>query len=489
MVNRKSHLSELLSQICDDVFPYTPIINNESINKDILPSIVINSRSKLTTALLENISVGSNLGLTGTGQDVSFMRSTLIQTSILKEKDNQFIIDVDNAEKSIQRVLNEIKTFFFKAIDKEQMFSELYQRLTNAEFGFGMKKGSIPIYIATVLNSLKKDLIFKCNGQEIKINSDSLNGINEKPELYSVLMENWDKEKSEYLNKLSEIFSDYIVEREKSFNSFTYISNAMIRWYMSLPKCAKEMDSSYDADNRAINKTNMNFINSLRRNITNSRDYLIKEIPDIFEKNISTSISEDIQAVKLIFDNAKSTIVTSVLEILNDVFDKHIDESLSSALKNWYDSLQEHTLQNVFPNNENSILTLIRTVTNDETIFAERIGKAITGLRIDDWNKNIYDKFVNGLKEFKSTIDDFNIKPVEVVSDIADNKFKNYKVIITDSAGEEQIKSFNRVEYSNAVAAKLLYRDVSSAIEEIGQSLKSQEKVQILMEIFEKLCD
>ena len=57
----------------------TPIINNESLNKDKLPSVAINSRAKILSALLENEEVFENLGLRGSGQDVSFMRSTLVQ--------------------------------------------------------------------------------------------------------------------------------------------------------------------------------------------------------------------------------------------------------------------------------------------------------------------------------------------------------------------------------------------------------------------------
>lgn len=487
-INRKSRLTELLSQICDDVFYKTPIVNNESINKDVLPSVAINSRSKLTTALLENPSVDENLGLIGTGQDVSFMRSTLIQTSILKEKDNQFILDTTTAEESIQRVLGEIKNFFSSTANEgEKSFADLYKILTNAKYGFGMKKGSIPVYIAVILNSFKKDLVLKCNGSEIKINSDSLNGINEKPELYTVLMENWNGDKFEYLNQLSEIFSNHIIEQEKSFNSFTYISNAMIRWYMSLPKCAKEMTVDYST-NIQLDPVKQKFINSLKRNITNSRDFLISELPQIFSLDVSNALANEIATVKHIFDEAKSALLNSSIQELRNIFGGNADESLSSILKNWYDELNDYTLQNVFPNNENAVLSLIKTVPNDETIFTERIGKALSGLRIDDWNQNTFNRFIDELIQFKHTIDDYNTNSPDIISGKKNNHNIQYKIVVRNSEGIEEIKSFDRIEYSNPVAAKLLRSDVSSAVEEIGQSLTEQEKRQILIEILEEMC-
>lgn len=35
-----------------------------------------------------------------------------------------------------------------------------------------MKKGVIPVYLAVVLHDLKKDLVIKSKGFEVKINSD-----------------------------------------------------------------------------------------------------------------------------------------------------------------------------------------------------------------------------------------------------------------------------------------------------------------------------
>lgn len=481
-IKRKSKLSELLSDICDITYPSTPIVNNENINKDVLSSVAINSRSKLTTALLDSITIEKNLGLVGTGQDVSFMRSTLIQTHILYQKDGQYILDTENATNSIQNVLNEIKSFFCDTVKTgEKSFSELYDKLTDAKYKIGMKKGSIPIYIAVVLHDMKKNLIFKCNGYETKIDSNTLNAINEKAQIYSVLMENWDSNKSEYLKNLAITFKDYIIESEKRFNSFSYIVNAMIRWYLSLPKCAKEMTRYYDSlDKLELNK--QKYISSLKLQITNSRDYLLEELPKILGMGVSKELAYLIKDIKVIFDTAKTNLLVCVIEKLKKEFNGSENKSLTSILMEWYGTLQEHTLQNLFPNNENIILNLIKNITNDENIFAERIGKALTGLRIDDWNFNIYRKFEDSIDDFKKTIEEFNNKKS---NDIYSNS-KQYKFIIIDEDGKEQIKSFEKVEYS--INAKLLYRDITGAIDESGQSISQQEKRQILIEILESLC-
>ena len=49
----------------------------------------------------------------------------------------------------------------------------------------------------------------------------------------------WNPEKESCLPAI-EASIDYVVDAEKSGNSYDYVANAMHRWYMALPKYAKE---------------------------------------------------------------------------------------------------------------------------------------------------------------------------------------------------------------------------------------------------------
>lgn len=483
-IQRKSQLSDLLSDICSRQYPHTPIINNEVINKDTISSIAVNSRSKLISAIIDSVNVTQSLGLSGSGQDVSFLRSTLIRTHILYEDNGSFVLDINNAESSVQYVLDTIKKFLSDtAKTGEKSFSVLYDLLTGSECGIGMKKGSIPVYLAAVLRDAKDRLIFRCNGNEIKVSADTLNSINEKPEAYSVAMENWDSDKADYLSALSTVFSEYISGRDTACNNFENVTNAISRWYLSLPKCAKEMTAYYDSK-EPLSPERIKFVNSLKAQIINPREYLMDFVPSCFEnKNNYSGYTNQIISIKDTLDNAKSVLISQIIKELTSLFDTDTDSeaTMPSLLNDWYSSLSDKTLQNLFPNNENAIMEIIRTVTNDEIAFAQRIGKAVTGLRVDDWNMSIFQKFSESLKTFKETVDEYNTS--EHLNNIRDGK---YKIITVDTDGNEVIKSFDKVEYSKR--AKLLYRDITGAIEEMGQSISEQEKRQILMDILQSLC-
>ena len=480
---RKAQLSALLSEICEQTYPHTPIINNESINKNILPTVAVNSRTKLTTALLESDTIEENLGLTGTGQDVSIMRSTLIQTGIFTETEGVYSLNLYPNDERIKNVLDIIMSFFRQtSTNGETSFSELYHTLISPESGIGLKRGVIPIYIAVVLNTVKKDIVIRYKNEEVKINSDLLNSINEKPAEYSVVMEDWDEDKSIYLQSLETTFSEFIVEREKSYNSFTYIAYAMNRWYMSLPRCAKEMTVFYDT-NKKLPKEYTKYINALKQPTNNTREFLIIQLPKIFKQdNVTLAIADSIKSAKIAFESGKSRLTKKAIEETKRIFAGASSASLTSLLKDWYDTLKTQTLQYQFPNNENAIISLISSVTNDETTFISRLAKAVVGVRLDDWNSASVEKFSMSLSEFKKDVDNYN-------SENHDNDKKNKSsctFTFVNASGEETTRIIEKTEYSGR--AKLLYNDISSAIEEMGQSISEQEKRQILIEILEGLC-
>ena len=111
----------------------------------------------------------------------------------------------------------------------------------------------------------------------------------------------------------------------------------------------------------------------------------------------------------------------------------------------------------------------------------QRLAKAITFLRIDDWNNETVDTFLHDLKAFKTTIDDLDCQK-HTDADIT----ASYEIIFTDANGIRIPRHFNKSEYSDR--ARLLFNEITTAIEEMGQSINEQEKRQVLIDVLEGLC-
>lgn len=144
-VYRKSGLTEVMSQICDAVYNMTPVINNESVNKNDITSVAQNSRNKIVSALLRS-ELEPNLGLSGTGQEVSIMRSTLLRTGIWSEDGGVPQINLHPENVNMRHMLETIEDFILETRQNgKTSFAELYERLTSPEYHIGLRYGLIPI--------------------------------------------------------------------------------------------------------------------------------------------------------------------------------------------------------------------------------------------------------------------------------------------------------------------------------------------------------
>ena len=148
VIKRKAALTGLISNICDHVYSNTPVVNNEAMNKNEVTTVAHNSRNKIVAALLRN-DLEPNLGLTGSGQEVSIMRSTLIRTGVWEENGGVPYINLRTEKvRFMAEMLSVIEAFILDTKQKgKQSFAMLYERLILPEYHIGIRKGLIPIYL------------------------------------------------------------------------------------------------------------------------------------------------------------------------------------------------------------------------------------------------------------------------------------------------------------------------------------------------------
>ncbi len=490
-IKRKAQISEKLSDICFEMYPHTPVINNETINKDIITTAALNSRNRVVSGLLET-DLDINLGLRGTGQDISFMRSTLIRTGILLNEETKPELTLLPPDDKMKALLSIIQNFFIESSNGGKNFKELYDTLVLPEYGYGIKKGVIPIYLAVVLHLFKKYIVIKTKNSEVNISADLLNSINEAPENFTVCMEDWNEEKTRYIETLESLFSDYIIEREKDYNTFFYIVSAMSRWYMNLPRYTKCLKTIYRgknaSNNTTLDKSLIQFINSLKQPDINAREYLFNDLVKIFGRvDFSADIADDVGNAKCIFDNAKAGLIGYLISDVKNIFSSsnNKEATLSGVIKDYIESLRPETLAHLYPNGEDRLLSLMKKINNDDVMFIEKLGKTVTELYIDDWTHGTVKIFITGLEKSKKTIAGFD-RNIEISDVDMKGNTHRYKICFSDKNGNEIVKTFDKVEYSGR--GRLLYNEIATALEEMGQSISEGEKRQILMSFIEKMC-
>ena len=489
---RKAHLSHLLSDICDAVYAKTPVINNEVLNKNTLTTVALNSRTKLLVGLLAN-PLQPNLGLTGSGQEVSFMRSSLITTGLLQQDGNNVYINLSPNDGALRDVLEIIDGFLNKTKNEgPASFGELYQLLTGTQNGIGMRKGLIPIFLAVVLRKYQNHIVVRDQFNEVGITPSLLNQINDNPGKFTVKLEKWDDSKGVYIAALEKIFGDYIFEADKTKSGYSYLAVAMGRWYLALPKYTKELKQSYNGCSAGekysvVESEKRKFLALLKQPSIGALDLLFSRIPKCFGSDaVTTELVDKIVQTKLFYDqvkiNLEDALISDVKHILCEKSPK--EASLSSAVADWYDSLTATVKNKLYSNGAERIFSVIDKATNDEHLLVEGLARVLTGLRIDDWTDSSISLFCSRLNEYKMTIESANSAPEEEPFSIAEQS--EYSVVFVDENGKAFQRSFDRIERGKRSDA--LYNRINNAIREMGHSISAQEKRQVLMEILEKFC-
>lgn len=482
---RKAALTGLASDICFNTFSETPTINNEAINRNDITSMANKSRNKILSALLRK-TLEPNLGLAGNGQEVSIMRSTLIRKEVLIDDKSGTRVNLYPTDKLMKKVLDIIVAFIMDAKKEgNASFDSLYYKLIEPEYHIGIRKGLIPIYIAAVFHEYSEDIIIRNEVGQLSLSADTLQMINAKPSEYTLVYLDWDSEKQKFVNDLSELFNKYIIEAEKNISSYEFAYSAMKRWYLSLPKYAKETKGNNE---ESISKISRNMLNQLKHNY-NSQEVLFDKLPKTFGyENFDEKIIEDIKHVKHYYDSRIKLLKTELIRKTKHIFSVDTNEdnldkvSLSSVIKDWCDTLDLHIFEQLFENGTDKCLELFRVVTNDEEYFIEKLAKLATDLRVEDWTDDTINRFTDNLEMYKKTAEEFQNHIVKNEDKVA----SEYEIRFRTEDGMSEVKRFDRIETSNR--GRLLYNSILSEMDSMGHSISEQEKRQILIDILRKIC-
>ena len=489
---RKASLSHLLSDICDSVYSKTPVINNEVLNKNRLTTVALNSRTKLLNGLLAT-PLQPNLGLTGSGQEVFFMRSTLIATGMLQQDGSNVFINLSPEDDLLKSVLSIIDDFLNDTkVNGSASFAELYQLLTGTRNKIGMRKGLIPVFLASVMRKYQNHIIVRDQFNEVTITPVLLNQINDNPDKFTVKLAAWDDSKERYIAALEEIFGDYIFEADKTKAGYSYLAVAMGRWYLALPKYAKELKQSYNGcfateKYSAVESEELKFIALLKQPSIGTLDLLFSRIPKCFGiDGVTPELVEKIAETKLFYDQVKvqleDALIGDIKHILCD--NSSVEATLSSSIVDWYENLSSTVRNNLYPNGAERLFPVIEKATNDEHLLVEGLARVLTGLRVDDWTDNNISLFCSRLAEYKATIESANSDSKEETAAAVDQS--GYSVVFVDQDGKATQRTFERIERGKRSDA--LYNRIDNAIREMGHAISAQEKRQVLMDILEKLC-
>ncbi|MCY4299656.1 MAG: hypothetical protein OXC61_10210 [Flavobacteriaceae bacterium] len=465
-----------LSDLCDFIYPKTPVFDNELINRNVLSPPIITARKKLIHQVLENRSQKDlNYPKDKFPPDKAIYVSLLRETGIHSFNKNQNIYELKEPppKSNLIKIWTECNQFLESAISSKKPISDLFKKLLSTPFK--LKKGFVSYYIPVFLIVKKEDYALFYRGNQFIpfLSSDSLDLIIKNPKDFFIKTYNV---KGLNLNLL-ESYKDLVgVTGEKPTQS------TFITIYGNFLKFIRGLDK-YTLNTSKISTTTQN----LRSAILDSSDpetSLFDLIPNALgygnildnpDEEKLISFTQDIQ-------NSINELRSTYSELLN-----RIEGYLIKAFNLKGNSIEEY---------KKELLDQLESIDIDELIPSQKV---------------FYNRLTSGLDDrdsyLKSVSDAIIGYPVEELKDHDESILKDR--LISNAEGllkATNSQSFNRKSKGNKLLQFKFYNSDGSIVDEkiIIKSqvknkrhldtlnkglngLKIEKKKEILMELYSSL--
>ncbi|ADQ44944.1 hypothetical protein Calkro_0025 [Caldicellulosiruptor kronotskyensis 2002] len=451
-IETEKQLSSFLSDICEEVYCLTPIINNEMINKNNLTP----QMQKALASAIEHILKG-NYDIEGNKPEKTIIKCAIINKGLLRQ---------EIKDSNLEKVLKEVEIFLQKACGYKKSFCELYETLQNPPYG--LRRGVIPLFLAFKIKNLLSNTVFYYNDKEIEFNPAIFNGINENPGQYSLLVDENAVEKESYLEKLESLFSDYLMDNNKS--RYAKIYQAMKRWYFSLPPITQNTDKIEIKEVCSVEQ-----LKTFKREISkidqNPFEFVSYKLLKIFGSNSYKEVAEKIKKLKIILDNYLENIVVNVVIEIKNILGIESENTFASGLRKWYLSLPEMTKSRFINDTVNSFLRYLKKLEDyeDKKIVSD-LSSILLGIDIYNWNDNSYKNFIEKIKDIIRTLQEQKNKSI---SDFIKISYNN--------GDREENKIIEKVEISEI--GNTLKDALEEILNEFGNSIDDTEKLNVLASI------
>lgn len=460
-IMRPADLNQYISFVCLSRYEYTPVINNEMVNKRILNTQNLKGRNLAIDWVLRHSDDLEIPCMVGYGPEVSIFKSVYAFTGLTQsEKVN---------DPGICRVIGVIRNFIESSENTKHSFGELYQILEQPPYG--LRKGIIPLFLAYVIRHYKETVTLYYKSKEVELSSSILSAINDTPDDYMLLVEAGTQEREEYLNTLSTLFAKYADSTYTGTNRVFAIVKSMQTWMRSLPDYTKKY-TRYDYNGTVVRVDYSTKIvrNDLLKFEINAREMLFERWPEkLSTTNDYLECATEICRVKELLDMHIFDFRKSVTDYLIALFVPGYAGTLSKALKIWYEKLPNSTKQHVFDSDANALMILSeKWESYDDQKLLNELSITITSMAIEDWTDQLADIFKQTISAIVDRINSF----VETEDKAYDGK------LLISMPGVHVEKSFTDAEISPLGQTAL--SNLKAVFEEYNEAIEPDEQLAII---------
>jgi hypothetical protein len=179
-----SRFSALLSELCTERFPKTPVIRNEMINRRELTSQGAKARRDLLQRIIERADQ-EQLGIDGYGPERAMYEALLRHTGLHDLRAGNWGFGPPRDGSGIEEVWSSVMGFLDDAAARRRSVAELYEQLKAPPYG--LKDGVIPVLLSVALQYRSDDVFLYQDGTfQPSIDAATIERVLKTPERFSV---------------------------------------------------------------------------------------------------------------------------------------------------------------------------------------------------------------------------------------------------------------------------------------------------------------
>lgn len=458
-------ISEIASTIMMNSFPRTIIVNNDLVNKNTVSGAIRLARSKALSYIMNNKdNMLKDCSLLS--PEHSIIRSVLSKNGLFDGEDNIGVLNIlPNGKIAGHYVSKEIDKYIRKCTNGQTSIKELYDVLKKTPYG--LRDGYISVLLSYELRDYENISIY-FHGSEHDYCEEELLKALESPEDYSLYICNWSETETAYIESLEKIFAHYIDKMAK--NRLKELYEAMNKHFVAISKAARTTNK-YVSEKAKLYREIMSITH---------KDYNKFFFETLLQLDDDLSeLQMIIQKIVLELESVTELQIQTIEKAVRTVLEIEPDVSITAELNRLYQAEWKEKRFKSFDYQTSMMLDYLANMnlaTGDEEIVQE-LGRVVTGFEIEYWNDSKIEDFYEAFSKMVAQLNNYQVQDNVGTDEI--------KVTIWTGNEEEKITQFNKGELSGT--SQLMFNKIKSTIDNFGESLSYDEKMQVLAKIFSEI--
>ena len=410
-IDSPGQATKIISDICEEVFPDTPEINSEGLNRG-NPTSQQSRAAQIVIDAMFARGPSKTFGIEGRGPEVLALNSILKIPGILQPptgENEKWTFGRPTKDDRLAKIWDLIDEYILTATEPKPI-QPLIDQLVSPPYG--IRRGIIPLLVGSVLRErIKVTTVWKGRSAVGAVTGETIYNMVDKPDDYSIKVDKWRDEFGYIWTTLLKLFDNYILETERENQPLSMISVAMLRWLQALP--------TFCRDSRQISDSANEFRNVIRQGVRQPAKALFEMLPQLIADEDLNSEARVYQLIDGLMQEISNAYLDLQRRLDMFVIETFADEGLSNdaliTLKSWLANMDIGTGHDIKEYKFGSMITqdfvdvVLKSDENDSH-FWNGLAEALVGVILRDWNdeseKRFYDRMHTAREEVKRDVQD-----------------------------------------------------------------------------------